>query len=55
MKLLMQTNEHVVGQWSPLFSWPVLVATKTIEIFNVKRDFFFLFFWSGAPPRISAH
>lgn len=37
----MRTNEHVAGQWSPLFSWPVLVASKTIQIFNVKGDFFF--------------
>lgn len=43
----MQTNEHVADQRSPLFSWPVLAASKTIEIFNVKGDFFFFF---GAGP-----
>lgn len=43
MKLLMRTNEHVAGQWSLLFRQPVLEASKTIEIFNVKGDFFFSF------------
>lgn len=52
MKLLMRTREHVAGQRRPLFSWLVPVALKTIEIFNVKGDFFF---YSGAPPQISAH
>lgn len=45
----MRTNEHVAGQWSLLFRWPVLEASKTIEIFNVKGDFFF--FWSGGALR----
>lgn len=52
MKLLMQTNEHVAGQRGPLFSGPVLVALKTITIFNVNGDFLFL---SGASGWISAH
>lgn len=49
----MRTREHVAGQRRPLFSRPVPVALKTIEISNVKGDFFF--FDSGAPPQISAH
>lgn len=59
MKLLMRTNEHVAGQRGPLFRWPVLEAWKTIEIFNVKGDFFFFFSFpslgAGAPPGMNAH
>lgn len=46
----MRTREHVAGQRRPLFSWLVPVALKTIEIFNVKGDFFF----TAGPLRRSA-
>lgn len=43
----MRTNEHGAGQQSPLLSWPVLVAPKTITSFNVKGDLFFFYFLWG--------